>query len=169
MDVENKGKKRWAIFFCVITVAILILSIVIIVVINLPKDVKQRDPASGPYDIYEDISYEINKKFSENKNMSGEQVLELYKSYIDKEDNPEVKAYLSIDYYLEMQVQDTSKSKNKEVLDGLAEADEVLNTASSAMIVWTTAEYYRDEKVAAKYKEIAELRMNDQVELEYTE
>lgn len=178
MEVESTGatasdaskNKILFVILGVLGVAIVGLTIAIIVVKSMPKGDKddERGPVNVAYDNYENVRQEIVDAVADSDSDDTE-IIELYQTNINEAKDEQTKAYLMKDYYEEIMAQDIEMVKGNEVIDGLVGVDKILNDATSAMAVWSAAEYYGITDIANKYKSISEERLGGGIKLEYVE
>ena len=166
----SNNNRLWLIILGVLGALIVGLVIAIVVVKSVPRNVENVEP--GPinvaYDAYEDARREIVNSILEN-GLDNTSRLNLYQKYIDEAQDEKTKAYLMNDYYDELMVQDIEMVMGEEIVNGLIEVDKILGDASSAMAVWSAAEYYGMDDMATQYKSISEERLGGDVKLEYPE
>lgn len=111
-----------------------------------------------------ELSYEEYRAEIENKiNELGEQedstaIEEIYKPYLNDVQNEKVRAMLLQDYYFEIMSYDYTQKRKNEVINGMIEGDDILQTETSGLNVKTAAYYYNDNKTSKKYETILKER-----------
>ncbi|MBQ3440847.1 hypothetical protein IJG27_00850 [Candidatus Saccharibacteria bacterium] len=167
------GNKPLAILLTVMGVVItgLIITIVVVVINRNNKEDfgdEYEDGevayASPVYESYDKLAEEFSIALAEMDNPTTAEILALYRTYIDRAENEEVRAMLMVDYYMIMMSGDLGGGQKTEILDGLVAADAIVKSVKSASAVVMAADLYKDEELKVKYQALADVRAFGDVE-----
>lgn len=112
---------------------------------------------------YEEIYDEIENKISElDLNNSDTDIIseikEVYSPYTEVIPDDEIRAMIIQEYWLRVMRYDYEQKYKIEVLDGVMEADKILQTTRSGLRVTNAAYYYNDYDLISEYKPILKER-----------
>lgn len=175
--VENAPKNK-TLFIVLGVFGVLIVGLVIAIAIvkSLPKGGGDDDSFEDVdfetmvknYENYDDIVNEISNKINSDQ-LTAQDTMALYRSYIDATNNAIVKAMLNSDYYLLLMEQDVEKQWKEDIVSQLISDDDIIRTENSALIVAMAAGYYQDEELMQQYNNIAAERATTEQRIEDTE
>ncbi|MBQ3293470.1 hypothetical protein IJG93_04250 [Candidatus Saccharibacteria bacterium] len=165
MDVEGNKITKRALFYALTATFLLIAGLITaIIILSTIKSQKPETPPNnlGTYtsesmNIYETATTEILEQAGDSIN----DIIAMYRVYIEKTTDGGAKALLSTDYYMTLLSLDTSLSMKDEIINGLIIADNTIKNASSALAVSNAANYYQDNEIFIKYQNIAKNRMEE--------
>ena len=183
MEVKPVGekpidKKKWVILFSAIGVVIVGLAVAIIVVLATRNNTSSNNngggntnnnssnnagqdtaPSKEELALYDEGMNEVMSNSVLTGNASIGDVVAMIKEKMDAETNEKVKALYAIDYYMYYSGLDANKEKKDEILNGLIEADKIVQSTNSAATIITVASFYEDQDLVDRYSSIMEERI----------
>lgn len=170
-------KSKWIILFSIIGLLIVGLVIAIVVILTTRGSSNSDNSGSGAAQTpvveegqmndeelnaaYGEFDQEIAEKMANTgEQYSSEDILKIYAQKIEEVTDKRLKAMIAGDYYTMMMMVNPGDEKKEEIVNGVIEADAVLQTARSALIVANVAANYNDGDLEDKYLDIAYDRMD---------
>ena len=162
------GKKKsliWLFFVSGAVIVGLVIAVVVVVVNRGEKQPENQPPQTETpisdetepteaEEIYESVSDDIASAIADLYIEDKDEVLDVYKEYIDGVTNEEAKAKLLLDYYQVVMIYDGNREQKEAVIDGLLEIDKTLENITSAVVIQNAASYYSDDALYEKYNTI---------------